>query len=91
MKSTGWELSAGLYPGVLIGIRSYQEEKFTEHVFYLPFLSHPDPSVKRRSGLLPPTFNYSKNLVAGFSIQSFCCLTASTSERALYLAGSDIE
>ena len=37
MKSTGWELSAGLYPGVLIGIRSYQEEKFTEQVFlYYP-------------------------------------------------------
>ena len=38
MKSTGWELSAGLYPGVLIGLRSYPEEKFTEHVFYLPFV-----------------------------------------------------
>ena len=36
MKSTGWELSAGLYPGVLIGVRSYPEDKFTEHVFYLP-------------------------------------------------------
>ena len=38
MKSTGWELSAGLYPGVLIGIRSYPEEKFTEHVLYLQFV-----------------------------------------------------
>ena len=38
MKSTGWELSAGLYPGVLIGVRSYPEDKFSELVFYLPFV-----------------------------------------------------
>ena len=38
MKSTGWELSAGLYPGVLVGMRSYPEDKFIEHVFYLPFI-----------------------------------------------------
>tara|TARA_E500000178_G_scaffold342938_1_gene388911 strand:+ start:4090 stop:6486 length:2397 start_codon:yes stop_codon:yes gene_type:complete len=40
-------------------------------IFYLPFLSHPDPSVKRRSGLLPPTFTDSKNLGAGLSIPYF--------------------
>ncbi len=34
----GWELSISLYPGVLIGIRSYSEENFTEHVLYLPFV-----------------------------------------------------
>ena len=34
----GWELSVSLYPGVLIGIRSYPEKQFTEHVFYLPFV-----------------------------------------------------
>ena len=32
-----WELSIGTYPGILIGIRSYIEKDFTEHVFYLPF------------------------------------------------------
>ena len=35
---TGWELSFGLYPGVLFGIRSYIEPKFVEHVLYLPFV-----------------------------------------------------
>lgn len=34
----GWELSVSLYPGVLIGIRSYPEKQFTEHVLYLPFV-----------------------------------------------------
>lgn len=32
-----WELSIGLYPGVLLGIRSYQNEDLTDHVLYLPF------------------------------------------------------
>jgi len=35
---TAWELSLGLYPGVLIGVRSYVEDNLTEHVLYLPFL-----------------------------------------------------
>jgi hypothetical protein len=35
---TGWEISMGLYPGILVGIRSYPETFFTEHVLYLPFI-----------------------------------------------------
>jgi hypothetical protein len=34
----GWELSAGFYPGVLIGGRSYIEQNFIEHVLYFPFI-----------------------------------------------------
>ena len=34
----GWELEIGFYPGILLGIRSYPEPKFTEHVFYLPLV-----------------------------------------------------
>ena len=37
-------------------------------IFYLPRLSHPDPTVDRRSGFLPPSFSDSKNLGAGVSI-----------------------
>ena len=33
-----WELSLGMYPGVLFGIRTYVEESFVEHVLYLPFV-----------------------------------------------------
>ena len=36
MKS--WDLSIGLYPGVLIGMRSYVEKEFIEDVLYLPFV-----------------------------------------------------
>ena len=40
-------------------------------IFYLPFLSHPDPSVKRRSGFLPPSFSDTKNLGAGVTVPYF--------------------
>lgn len=31
-------------------------------VFYTPYFSHPDPTVKRQSGFLSPTFGYNNNL-----------------------------
>jgi len=34
----GWELSIGFYPGILLGIRSYINENYDEHVVYLPFV-----------------------------------------------------
>jgi len=34
----GWELSIGLYPGILLGIRSYLNKEYNEHVLYLPFV-----------------------------------------------------
>ena len=40
-------------------------------VFYSPKLSHPDPSVKRRSGFLVPAFQDTKNLGEGLSIPYF--------------------
>ena len=43
-------------------------------IFYLPKLSHPDPSVDRRSGFLTPTFSGSRNLGSGISIPYFWAL-----------------
>ena len=40
-------------------------------IFYLPKLSHPDPSVNRRSGFLVPTISDSKNLGFGISAPYF--------------------
>ena len=37
-KKTIWELSFGFYPGILVGFRSYEEKKKTNHVVYLPFM-----------------------------------------------------
>jgi hypothetical protein len=33
-----WSLSIGIYPGVLFGMRTYEEDTQTTHVFYLPFI-----------------------------------------------------
>ena len=44
-------------------------------IFYLPKLSHPDPSVKRRSGFLVPTLADSKNLGFGMSIPYFFAIS----------------
>lgn len=33
-----WEISIGLYPGILFGSRMYEAEDFTTYVIYLPFV-----------------------------------------------------
>ncbi len=33
-----WTLSIGIYPGILFGIRTYEEADFKTHVLYLPFV-----------------------------------------------------
>ena len=40
-------------------------------IFYIPKLSHPDPSVDRRSGFLSPSFSDTKNLGSGLEIPYF--------------------
>ena len=43
-KNTGdkvgktWSLSFGFYPGILFGMRTYEEPTQTAYVFYLPFI-----------------------------------------------------
>jgi hypothetical protein len=34
----GWALSIGLYPGLLFGIRTYEEHDYNMHVLYIPFI-----------------------------------------------------
>ena len=36
-------------------------EVFDIPIFFTPYFTHPDPTVKRRSGLLPPTLSYSES------------------------------
>ena len=38
-KSTGWELSTGVFLGILFGVRSYEDGEFqVDHVLYLGFI-----------------------------------------------------
>jgi LPS-assembly protein len=40
-------------------------------IFYIPKLSHPDPTIKRRSGFLPASFSNNKTLGSGISLPYF--------------------
>jgi len=40
-------------------------------IFYLPKLAHPDPTVKRRSGFLNPSFSDTKNLGSSINLPYF--------------------
>ena len=40
-------------------------------IFYFPKLSHPDPTVKRRSGFLVPSFSNSSNIGFGVNVPYF--------------------
>ena len=42
---------------------------------YFPRFSHPDPTVKRKSGFLPPTFSSSKNIGSSVTIPYFHVLS----------------
>jgi hypothetical protein len=33
-----WQLEIGVYPGILIGARTYANDNNTEHVLYFPFV-----------------------------------------------------
>ena len=44
-------------------------------VFYLPYFSHPDPSVRRRSGFLAPSFGYSNTLGARVEIPYYWAIS----------------
>jgi LPS-assembly protein len=51
-----------------------QFEFFGVPVIYLPWFQHPDPSVKRRTGFLMPTFSNSSTLGFGFEIPYYFAL-----------------
>ena len=38
MKVKDWALSFGFYPGLLLGFRTYKENKKSNHVLYIPFM-----------------------------------------------------
>jgi len=33
-----WSISLGFYPGIMFGLRTYNEDDQTTHVFYIPFI-----------------------------------------------------
>ena len=43
-----WEFSVGFYPGILLGMRTYKENKRSNHVLYLPFVDFCLTTYKRK-------------------------------------------
>ena len=37
-KTKNWTLSVGFYPGLLFGLRTYDEPEHSSYVFYIPFV-----------------------------------------------------
>jgi hypothetical protein len=37
-RNKSWSIEIGFYPGILFGIRSYDEPTQTAHVLYIPFV-----------------------------------------------------
>ena len=37
-KIKGWSLTVGFYPGILFGMRTYDEPDQTTYVLYIPFV-----------------------------------------------------
>lgn len=37
-EEKGWTLTIGLYPGILLGARTYNYTETSLHVLYLPFI-----------------------------------------------------
>jgi hypothetical protein len=38
MSNKQWSISIGLYPGILFGARTYNDDEKTVHVLYLPLV-----------------------------------------------------
>ena len=55
----------------------YQDAQFKlfgQPIFYLPYFQHPDPTVKRRSGFLPPSYGHSDDLGYSFEVPYYFAL-----------------
>ena len=37
-NKVAWTIKVGFYPGMLLGIRTYEEPEHTTHVLYIPFV-----------------------------------------------------
>ena len=58
--------------------RNASFELFGRPIAYLPYFRHPDPSVKRKSGFLFPTFGYTSDLGVSVGNAYFWALTPSS-------------
>ncbi len=71
----GWELQAGEFvhdkKNKVFEYKNSWLKIFDKKILYFPFFSHPDPSVKRKTGFLPPVYGSSNNFGSWVNIPYF--------------------
>ena len=74
-KCPGWEIQTEQFThdkvNKTFNYKNSWLKMFSKKIFYLPFFSHPDPSVKRKSGFLAPTYANSDNFGTWINIPYF--------------------
>ncbi len=64
-KCPGWELQSDQFrhdkKNRLFQYKNSWLKMFNKRLFFFPYFSHPDPTVKRKSGFLTPSYGNSKN------------------------------
>ena len=74
-KCPGWEIQSEEFTHDKINkVFEYKNswlKIFDKKILYFPFFSHPDPSVKRKSGFLTPVYGSSENLGSWVNIPYF--------------------
>jgi len=74
-KCPPWELKAGKMTHDKLKKTIFYDNAIVKvyniPIFYFPKFSHPDPTVKRRSGFLTPSYNDAKNLGSSISVPYF--------------------
>ena len=74
-KCPGWELQTEEFvhdkKKKVFEYRKSWLKLFDKKIFYFPFFSHPDPTVKRKSGFLPPVYGSSNEFGSWVNIPYF--------------------
>ncbi len=78
-KCRGWELQSDEFIHnkieKLFQYKNSWLKVFNQKVFFMPYFSHPDPSVKRKSGFLTPVYSSSDTLGRAINIPYFYVLS----------------
>ncbi len=74
-KCRGWELNTKEFKHdktkKIFEYKNSWLKMFDYKVFFLPYFNHPDPTIKRKSGFLTPSYSTSQSLGTSFSIPYF--------------------
>ena len=78
-KCRGWELNTEEFKhdkkDKIFEYKNSWLKIFDYKIFYLPYFNHPDPSVKRKSGLLTPSYTSSDSLGTSINLPYFKILS----------------